>query len=138
MLPTERPVWWAAAVYRVALVLCQSISSTNFMSAEAMFPSALSTEFVPYDSAHLLFLDQDIDADAEDQVRQFRPPSDKVPIRPVLLNADGNLVILETEICVLDYCLALLSQHMLFDGSEFARGIHDELNELRSRWVLHI
>jgi hypothetical protein len=138
MPPMERPVWWAAAVYRVALVLCQSVISINSTSANAMSHSAVSSELASHDGPHLFFLDQDLGGAAEDQDRRFRHPSGKIPIRPVLMNADGNSVILESEICVLDYCLALLSQHVLFDGSGFARGILDELTELRSRWALHI
>lgn len=135
---TQRPIWWAAAVYRVSLILSQSIISINATSATATFCTTASAELAPSDTPQLLFLDQDIGADTEDHDRRFRHSFGNVRVKPVLMDADGSLVMLDNEVCVLDLCLTIVNQHVLFDGSDFARGILDELIELRSRWSQHV
>lgn len=135
---TERPIWWAAAVYRVALILSQSIISINATSASTAFHSAVSGELTPPDTPYLLFLDQDIGTGAEDDDRRFRHFFGNVRVKPVLMDGDGGLVMLDSEVCVLDLCLNMLNQHVLLDRSDFACGILDQLTELRSRWSQHI
>lgn len=133
----ERPIWWAAAVYRISLILSQAIILMNAMSTANAFRTAVPTERTPPDTPHLLFLDQETGADAEGHDRRFRHSFRNVPVKSVLMDADGSLVMLENEICVLDVCLTMLGQHMMFDDSDFARGILDELLDLRSRWSSH-
>lgn len=84
-MPTmERPVWWPAALYRVALVLCQAVISINSKSPN-----------------------QNIGPDVEHHDPTLRGFLDKLHIRPVLTSGDSNAVMLVSEISVLDHCISL-------------------------------
>lgn len=134
MPPTVRPIWWPAALYRVTLLLCQAVISLNSMSAVAMFGFSGSAQVIPPDSSNLVFLDQNISPNAEDRDAGLREFLSRLHGRPVLTGVDGNAVMLLSEIIVLDHCVAMLEQHLLFDESAFARGIYEKLCELQSRW----
>jgi hypothetical protein len=134
MPPTLRPIWWPAALYRVTLVLCQAVISLNSMSAVTMFGFSASAQVTPSDSSNLVFLDQNISPNAEDRDAGLREFLGRLHGRPVLTSTDGNAVMLLNEISVLDHCVAMLEQNLLFDESTFAHGIYEKLCELRSRW----
>ncbi|KAF2795031.1 hypothetical protein K505DRAFT_348910 [Melanomma pulvis-pyrius CBS 109.77] len=134
MPPMKRPTWWPAALYRVALVLCQAVISINSMRAVVMFGFNTSADITPPDSSNFVFLDQNISPNPEDYDPNLRKFLGTLHGRPVLTSADGNAVMLLNEISVLDHCVAILEQYLYFDESEFARGVCEKLCKLRSRW----
>jgi hypothetical protein len=132
--PTKRPIWWPAALYRATLVLRQAVISLNSMSAVAMFGFSASAQVTPSGSSNFVFLDQNVGPDTEDRDPGLQQFLGRLHGRPVLTSSDGNAVMLLSEISVLDHCVAMLEQHLLFDESAFARGVYEKLCELRSRW----
>lgn len=130
---TARPLWWPAALYRVALVLSQCIISNSLPFASGLrFKSTLDSPRSPNSS--LVVLDEDYVTSAPGRDVALQRFLTRLQGTPVLTWLDGSTMLLSSTINVLDYCIKMLDSHIVSDPSAFASGIHVKMGALRSRW----
>lgn len=126
MLPTTRPLWWAAALYRVTLVLSQATMS----NAVTGFRFASSIEA----GSSLIVLDKEYGLNDVDQDMALQRFLNRLQGTPALTKPDGSTVLLAVAVDVLDVSLAMLDEHLAFDSTAFANGVRVKIGALRWRW----
>jgi hypothetical protein len=105
-----RPPWWAAAIYRVALVLWASAQPSNHMAQHGV-----SFAIDAYTPEHLL-------------VRQFLEENAGVPM---VTSLNGRLVQISRPDGVLEHCIGIIDEAT---PSRFSDGIKNKLSKLRMTW----
>jgi hypothetical protein len=123
---SDRPLWWAAALYRVALILTQAVGSDS------------SSPYRPSSSAGpesaIMVLDQDFGIAGAEANIAFQRSLGRSQGTPALRRSDGSTVLLTQKLDALDYCIALLDEHLLVEGTAFAKRVKTNLGALRSGW----
>ncbi|KAF2260295.1 hypothetical protein CC78DRAFT_29038 [Lojkania enalia] len=123
-----RPLWWAAALYRVSLVLSQTIISNGSNGPCAAFNTATSP------STAYIVLNREYAPGEADQDVALQMFMGRLQGTPVLTGTEGTTILLHMATDGLDYCLGVLDEHLVFDSTAFASGIRIKLGALRARW----
>ncbi|KAK6437839.1 hypothetical protein LTR95_005965 [Oleoguttula sp. CCFEE 5521] len=118
---TVRPLWWPAAIYRVALVasVCTLANSRpQWSMQEGMSHKSQNAKVVLIN--HCLPDDHVLES-----YRKSREGE------PALLMDDGSVLDILWTVTVIDYCVDLLNHDL---ASAFSLGIRNRLETLSSRW----
>ncbi|KAF2437261.1 hypothetical protein P171DRAFT_492255 [Karstenula rhodostoma CBS 690.94] len=129
-----RPLWWAAAVYRVALVLSRVIIANNSTSSMTTLRFNTSLESNPSLDSNMVTLDQEYGPHAHEQDITLQRFLNRLQGTPVITKPDGTVMVLSSETDILDYCISMLDDHLVLESSSFASGVRLKLCVLRSRW----
>lgn len=119
LAPDDRPVWWAAALYRVALILWKIISANSGTN------TAYASNLNPVASSGVVVLDRT--ALEDESVQRFLRHLEGVP---VLTKLDGTVLSLDQAGDVLDHIVCLLDRDTAFDSRY---GFKNMLCRLRDR-----
>ncbi|KAF2713327.1 hypothetical protein K504DRAFT_498142 [Pleomassaria siparia CBS 279.74] len=129
-----RPLWWAAVLYRVALILGQAIISNNATSSTATLKFHTILEDAQSPNSTVVTLDREYAQHTQDQDIALQRFLGRMQGTPVMTKPDGSAMVLSSETKILDYCISMLDGHLVFESSSFANGIRLKLWLLRSRW----
>lgn len=126
MAPVNRPLWWAAALYRSGNLLYQTVLFNHTSRLPFSIGLEPSSSFIP--------LDMDYTAGSTDQNIMLQRFLIRLQGTPVLTRSDGSTMLLGLATDVLDYCLDLLDEHLVFDQTVFAESIRIKFVNLRLRY----
>jgi hypothetical protein len=118
MSPSVRPPWWAAAIYRAALVLWVVAASKE--SSSSQFSRSAATP-------HQMLIGIDNTATDNAILLQWRSKGDLSGVRPVLNKRDGSAVLLDSSFAVLLHCIEILDEGV---ANRFSDGIRSRLERL--------
>jgi hypothetical protein len=118
MSPSIRPPWWAAAIYRVSLVLW-AIAVTN-QSPTSQYSHLGATK-------HQLLVGIDNLPTDNALLVQWRAQGDLSGVRPVLRKPDGTTVPLDSAFGVVFHCIEILDEGV---ANRFSDGIRSRLERL--------
>jgi hypothetical protein len=115
-----RPLWWPAAIYRIALVAvaCSAANKTKRWSMQ-------EGEVTPAKTQKRVLINHCLPDDAAiENFRKYRFGT------PALLQHDGSVLDLDCPLMVLEEFVAVLSHNLT---TSFAHGIRNRLSDLRIR-----
>jgi hypothetical protein len=115
-----RPLWWPAAIYRIALVAvaCSAANKTKRWSMQ-------EGEVTPPKTQKRVLINHCLPDDAAiESYRKYRSGT------PALLQHDGSVLDLDCPLLVLEEFVAVLSHDLT---TSFAHGIRNRLSDLRTR-----
>jgi hypothetical protein len=118
MSAAVRPPWWAAAIYRAALVLWVVASAKEKSGRSPQFnshtqhPVLIALDNLPTDNAVLV---------------QWRTQGDLSGVQPVLNKRDGPPVSIDNSFAVLLHCIEVLDEGV---ANRFSDGIRSRLERL--------
>jgi hypothetical protein len=134
-LPSHaRPLWWTEALYRVALTLSLAITS-NVAQPDSSPQFRVNDDSVSFSQTHLIALDGEFGVGDVDQDAVLQRFLSRLQGTPVLTRSEGSPLYLFGATDVLDHCIDMLGEHMLFETTALANGVHVKLKALRWRWI---
>ena len=120
MLPSKRPYWWSAAIYRVALCMCATSLATRSSSAVSTGTSSsncdehIAMDLLPFDHPSI--------------VRYLRHQD----ALPTFSQSDRTLVLLESPVDIITHCISVLKEKA--PSSQLDQGIGARLSAFAGRW----
>jgi hypothetical protein len=127
-----RPLWWAAALYQVTMLLILAAWS-NCTKPRMCYQSHLVPGAIPWQQSPLIALDTEYNVGNSEQDIDLQRFLTRSQGTAVLTWPDGSAMFINTATDVLGYCIGVLDKHLLSNSTELANSIAVKLQTLRSR-----